>query len=376
MPMSAPLHSDAHRQPRVVVDVGSNTIHAFTVEGKELKLPVRLGALVEGATPGQRQLSSPGIDALVEALQQVIAHFEVNQPEQVHAFATSAVRDSTNQGYIVEQVLHRTGVRLAVISGLDEAGLTYRWAADWLVQQHPTLTQARLGMVDIGGGSVELATGVGLQVEEAISLPLGTAWLTSTSDPEVEPQRAVQRWRDLIAQQWRRPDTITLAGRMVVGTSKTWATLGSLCSDNPDAAHVDRQRLGELLQAPDRILHLLQPLALSPGRAQQSLAGAVVAHALLEHFDGDRVVVCPSGALREAYMTYVLGVLATPTSQQQKAAGLMVAPKLGGDAPRFPSEHAPRYHAPRPGVTGDWVATCPYRPARYPCGAVHVQRLS
>lgn len=87
--------------------------------------------------------------------------------EKIHLFATSAVRDAANQELFAEALKAKTGLQLEICSGDEEAFLSF-WGAS---ENVPT------GLIDIGGGSTELAIGCGRDVEDATSLQMGAVRL-------------------------------------------------------------------------------------------------------------------------------------------------------------------------------------------------------
>ena len=88
--------------------------------------------------------------------------------DEILAFATSAVRDAGNSAEVLERVSAEAGVDLIVLSGDDEARLTFLAVRRWL-----GWSAGRLICFDIGGGSLELAAGADEAPEVAVSLPLG-----------------------------------------------------------------------------------------------------------------------------------------------------------------------------------------------------------
>src|SRR5262245_15630450 len=137
-----------------VLDLGSNSFHltAFwrtstaLVPRQEGRRIVRLGAAIrEGAI--EVLAFSRGLDAMGELLG------ELEQPCPVVAVATSAIREARNGAAFCQAVARRYGIEVEVLSGEEEARLTYAGAR---VFAGPT---GRLAVVDLGGGSLEMASG-------------------------------------------------------------------------------------------------------------------------------------------------------------------------------------------------------------------------
>lgn len=160
------------------IDIGTNSIRCIVVEvvnGEKFrvlddeKAAVRLGQnLVEGGSiaPDAWQRAMENL----LRMKKIIAGFGV---EVVEAVATSAVRKALNGVEFIRAVEERTGIRVAVIPGEEEARLVAL-----SVLHNFDLEGIRYGMIDIGGGSVEIVTALGNHIEEFYSLELGAVALT------------------------------------------------------------------------------------------------------------------------------------------------------------------------------------------------------
>ncbi|GAA3757574.1 Ppx/GppA phosphatase family protein [Micromonospora maritima] len=308
-----------------VLDVGSNTVHLLVVDAHHgahpwpahsekvvLRLAEQIGP--DGA------LTDTGADGLVKAVGMARAAADGLGAEDLLAFATSAVRDATNAGEVLARVRDETGVRLEVLSGADEARMTFLAVRRWF-----GWSAGRLLALDIGGGSLELAAGIDEHPDVAVSLPLGAgrlsrerlavdpAGLLPPSAEAVEELRAyVDAQLDPVVKQltevgWERP----------VATSKTFRTLARLAGAAPSGAGLWarrsltrtglRQVLGFVRHIPPA--HLPELEGVSAQRAHQLLAGAVVAEAVMRRLDVDSLDICP-WALREGVILRRLDQLA------------------------------------------------------------------
>jgi exopolyphosphatase / guanosine-5'-triphosphate,3'-diphosphate pyrophosphatase len=218
-------------------------------------------------------------------------------------FATSAVRDATNSEEVLEHVRARTGVSLEVLPGEDEARLTFLAVRRWF-----GWSSGRLAVFDIGGGSLEIAVGSDETPDVAQSLPLGAGRLTRDHLAAGVGEEAVRLLRKKI-----RADIAHDAGSVLrsapdhaVATSKTFRSLARICGAAPSAEGplVRRVLDGTALRAmiPDLLAMTPDEVAdlpgVSPSRAHQIVAGALVADAVLDLFDLPELEVCP-WALRE-----------------------------------------------------------------------------
>ncbi|WP_432985106.1 Ppx/GppA phosphatase family protein [Dactylosporangium sp. CA-233914] len=302
-----------------VLDVGSNTVHLLLVDAHhgahpwpahsqkaELRLAERISK--------DGQLSKAGADSLVAAVAQARDAADRLATDDLLAFATSAVRDAKNSARVLQRVREETGVDLQVLSGEAEAIMTFLAVRRWF-----GWSAGRLLIMDIGGGSLELAAGIDEEPDVALSVPLGVGRLTRErlhGDPptvtsvealceyaEAEVGRAATR---LVASGWDRP----------VATSKTFRTLARLAGAAPSSAgprvprRLTRVGLHQVLSFIRRMPSsaLAEIDGVSPGRAHQILAGAVVAEVTMRTLGIDEVEICP-WALREGVILRRLEVL-------------------------------------------------------------------
>jgi exopolyphosphatase / guanosine-5'-triphosphate,3'-diphosphate pyrophosphatase len=156
-----------------VLDVGSNTVHMLVVDahpgGQPLpafshKAELSLAAHLEP----DNTLSAAGEKRLTEVVLDALRIAEDTGVEDFLAFATSAVRDAGNGDEVLARIQERTGATIRVLAGESEAKLTFLAARRWF-----GWSSGRLLVVDIGGGSLEIAAGQDEDPEAVISLPLG-----------------------------------------------------------------------------------------------------------------------------------------------------------------------------------------------------------
>lgn len=155
-----------------VVDMGTNSTRLLVadVEGDRVReverrsTVTRLGRGVD--TSGT--LAAEAIEDVCATVAEYVAVYEELAAERVVAIATSAVRDARNSGAFTGELRERFALGARVLSGDDEARLTYLGAVHERRAQDETL------VVDIGGGSTELVVGSGEDVAFHASLQAGT----------------------------------------------------------------------------------------------------------------------------------------------------------------------------------------------------------
>lgn len=304
--------------------MGSNTVHLLLVDAHpgarplpahKHKAQLRLSELIE---PDGR-VGDAGADRLVEFCQEAVALAEDKGAERILAFATSALREATNGEKVLARVRDEAGVDLAVLSGDEESRLTFLAVRRWY-----GWSSRRVLMLDIGGGSLEIATGIDEDPDAALSLPLGAGRLTrellSDDPPDAGQLRTMRRHvRARIAEvaglvlRHGRPD-------LAVGTSKTFRSLARIAgaSASSEGIYVPRAlHLDDLSEMVPRLASMTSKQradlpGVSAGRSAQLLAGAVVAEGAMDLLEVDTVQICP-WALREGIILRQLDVLAEPS---------------------------------------------------------------
>ena len=297
-----------------VLDVGSNTVHLVVVDAHRGAHPTPMHddravlRLAEHVGPDDL-LSKAGEKALLHAVQNACDQAEEQGCEELLALVTSAIRDAANGLEVLDRIRTRTGVDLTVLTGEEEARLTFLAVRRWF-----GWSAGRLLVLDIGGGSLELASGVDEDPDVALSLPLGAGRMTRRFLPEAmsggRPDLAALDKLDAYATELLAPAAKKLRGAgkpdLVAATSKTFRTLARLTGAAPYSAGLQMPRelnddgLGQLVGFVSRIESsaLAELRGVSPDRSHQVPAGAVVAAATMRSLDVRCVRICP-WALRE-----------------------------------------------------------------------------
>jgi exopolyphosphatase/guanosine-5'-triphosphate,3'-diphosphate pyrophosphatase len=295
-----------------VVDVGSNTVRLVVADAEGgIPLPVhtakwqlRLSAQMGHGAP----IPDEAVEQLVEAVRAAGTTAQRWGAAGPLAFATAVVRSAPNRQEVLRTVRARTGIRLCTLPGEVEAELTFLGARRWMGWR-----SGPLALLDIGGGSLEVAFGRGRLPDFVASLPLGAGRLTreffaGQDPPSPDSVRALRRTvrhqlRDVAARiRWEGP-------RTAVATSRTFQQLARLCGAAPgrQGPFVERElRRTDLRDSLDRLSRLTAAeRALLPGisvpRADQSLAGAMVGHTAMKLTGLKTVSICP-WAIREGVL--------------------------------------------------------------------------
>ncbi|MFF5262703.1 Ppx/GppA family phosphatase [Actinomadura viridis] len=293
-----------------VLDVGSNTVHLLVVDAHRGARPLpafshkaelQLAAHLED---GDR-LSDEGERLLHDFVDEALQVAEDKGVEDLVAFATSAVRDAANGEEILQRLRDRAEVDIAVLSGEEEARLTFLAVRRWF-----GWSSGRLLVVDIGGGSLEIATGIDEDPDVALSLPLGAVRLTRdwfTADP-VPADEVRKLRRHVRAEIARHVGEVARYGPPdhAVATSKTFKQLARIAgaAASSEGPYVKREiGHGDVTEWAEKLAHMSPTEraglpGVSERRVPQLPAGAIVADAAMDLFGVSRLEVCP-WALRE-----------------------------------------------------------------------------
>ena len=206
------------------VDIGSNTVHMvivdidavhqFTVVERQVEM-VRLGADISAlGTIGEERAGRA--EATLRAMAEHATHMGAIARL---GLATEGVRAASNADAMLARFSAAWGEPIALVTGMEEAALTF-WGATSRVQDHAL----RLGVGDLGGGSCELVVGAIEKIAYATSLPIGSGKLVDLVHPSDPPTlNEVQQLRALADERLHAvPSPVpALDGMIAVGGTAT-----------------------------------------------------------------------------------------------------------------------------------------------------------
>lgn len=293
-----------------MLDVGSNTVHLLVVDAHRGGHPTPMSSTkatlrLAEATDSSGKITRRGADKLVSTVGEFATIAASSGCAELVAFATSAVRDASNSEEVLARVRLEAGVELQVLAGEDESRLTFLAVRRWF-----GWSAGRINNLDIGGGSLEMSSGVDEEPDVALSLPLGAGRLTRewlTEDPP--GRRRVAMLRDWLDTELAGAAAAVLdAGPpdLAVASSKTFRSLARLTGAAPSAAGPRVRRtltatgLRQLISFISRMTTAdrAELEGVSAERAPQIVAGALVAEASMRALSIETVEICP-WALRE-----------------------------------------------------------------------------
>src|SRR5690242_15680879 len=238
------------------IDIGSNSIRQIVADVSadgtiqvidEMKAAPRLAAGL--STSGA--LSDTSIHAAIEAVERMATPARQLGAERIDSVATSAVREASNASAFLAEIQRRTGLRVRVLDGDEEARLSFRSAV-----AHFDMGVGRTVVVDIGGGSLELALSAEGVIERLSSFPFGAIRLTEDFLADGISPRAVRRLRRAIngevraavpRRDWRGARLIGSGGTFTNLAGIHLARQGILTARSVHDAHIPRADLEHIL---------------------------------------------------------------------------------------------------------------------------------
>jgi exopolyphosphatase/guanosine-5'-triphosphate,3'-diphosphate pyrophosphatase len=296
-----------------VVDIGSNSTRLLIADvddgrvARELEhrsAVTRLGAGVDE----HGRLAPEAIDRVVKVLDDYAEAMRRHNVETKVAVLTSAVRDASNGQDFADTVQNRFGLTAHVLTGDQEAQLTFLGATS---ERDPDDATPTL-VVDIGGGSTEIVIGAGRSADFHVSTQAGVVRQT---ERHLQKDPPTAQELDALATEVRQILTEAVPGQRrtqvqrAIGVAGTATQLAAIAQElEPyDPARVHGYQLS--LDEAERILSRLAKLplderrktkGLDPARAPTILAGVVILREVLHLFGLDRVEVSEHDILRGA----------------------------------------------------------------------------
>ena len=304
------------------IDIGSNSIRQTIADVSptgvirvvdEMKAAPRLGAglLETGA------LSEIAIQNALSTLSRMATLANQLGVKRTEVVATSAVREATNGEEFLKLVRAETGLRVRVLRGEDEARLSFRSAL-----AHFDLAVGRAVVMDIGGGSLELALSADGLVDRLISLPLGAIRATEGFLGAGQKKKGMRKLRKhvrdelrrhLSARHWHAARIICSGGTFTSLASIYLARIGMESAKTVHGTVIPRVELEHIVD----MLHSMSPderqavPGLSAARSDIILGGLAVAAEVAARVEAKDLVVSGYG-IREGILLEAAHVAPAP----------------------------------------------------------------
>ena len=293
------------RGPVAVVDCGTNTTRLLITDGTSPAVErrseiTRLGRGVDASG----RLDPAAVERTLAGLRDFREALDRHSPSAVRVIATSAVRDAANRSEFLEPASSILEVVPEVLSGREEADMSFRGAVSELdPAEGPFL------VVDIGGGSTELSYGAEHCIE-ALSLDIGSVRLTEKyihhDPPRPEELAACLSVIELHLDDAVRAVEALRGDCRLVGVAGTITTVAAV---ELGLAAYDRDRVHHFRLSKDAAEDVFRTLAtealadrvhnpgLHPGRADVIVAGMCILVRIMRYFDFDECLVSEADLL-------------------------------------------------------------------------------
>ena len=292
------------------IDIGTNTILMLTLRlengeatvlGDEHEI-ARLGKGVDA----DRVIMPETFDRVAGYLLRYRAIAERLGAERIIAFGTSALRDARNRDEFIAAMRERTGIAIEILSGDEEAELTYRGALFGM-----KLGDGAYGVIDIGGGSTEIAHGDRLRPRGGASIDIGAVRITERFLPALPPlPDQIDAARDYVRHALAEAPSLP-PGTTMVGVAGTVTTLGAIAvglerfdAEELDGSVLTREDVGRITSdllgmSVEEIRAIPQ---VHPDRADVLPAGAIILDEIMAHYPLPRIIVSTRGVRYGAAM--------------------------------------------------------------------------
>lgn len=289
------------------IDIGTNTVLLLIAENSALGLHViheeqRVPRLGKGVDR-DRNLSDEAISRVIQALIEYRTLIRKSYPgvKNIMVTATSAVRDAGNRQNFINRVKEETGFTIKLLNGAEEARFTFGGALSVLpVNSNPT------AVVDIGGGSTEVAWGTNGKLFDRYSFDMGSVRFTERylADDPPSPEQ-VNRCRQAIDELLEENMFSFPSDTIPVGVAGTATSLAYICLDhdtyNSSTINNTTIKLSELKSRIKNIQSIKSGELITEypevmkGRADIFLAGLLILERIMITYGFDQLIISTGG---------------------------------------------------------------------------------
>lgn len=286
------------------IGIGSNSLRMLIadIEGNELHRLKRYreGLRVFAALDQNGNISDEMLAKACESVRGFVEQAHGEGAKSVHLFATSAVRDASNQAELTQRLRRETGLTLEICSGDEEAKLSFFGATGGEFS----------GLIDIGGGSTEIAIGCGTSLDFSVSLQMGAVRLY-----RVHPIQSVGDADEVVelatgVLSTCKSDVLAAPCSRWVGVGGTFTTTAALVQQIP---YEQREHIHGFMLTPANVRLAMEHLApmpyekrlklpyLQPQRADIVVHGIAILYACMRELRIREIMVSECGNL-EGYL--------------------------------------------------------------------------
>ncbi|MGV3707682.1 MAG: HD domain-containing protein [Gemmatimonas sp.] len=329
--MSHPPPSGTSDVRIAAIDIGSNSVRQIIADVShtgqirvvdEMKTMPRLGEGLERTGA----LGQTAVDAALQAVGRMVMLSRQMGAARIEIVATSAVRDASNGEEFTTRLFNDTGIPVRVLSGDQEALLSFRSAL-----AHFELGSGRSMVMDIGGGSLELVLAKDGLIEHVASFPFGAVRMTEKFLSPVVRPKGVRALREHVREGLRKGVPVKdWRGTRAIGSGGTFTNLAGIMLSRQNMTTRSTHGTPVTRVEIEHVLDWLQRLApeertnvpgLNPARADIIVAGLATAAEVMARFDS-RDVRASGYGIREGILleaAQVTPVVADPGAARERS---------------------------------------------------------
>lgn len=290
------------------IDVGSNTIHLVVARCFPAKLEIMADELelvrIGESVTATGAISPEKCQAAIHTLHMYQALAAQHKAKHIFVVATEAIRQASNSSEFISEVRQATGLEIQLISGTAEATLMF-FGATYEAGEHE-----QIGVMDLGGGSLELAFARQMHIGWRSSVPIGSGWLHDhylSADPPAPDQ--IEAARTFLQTYFRRMSVKQRTPLLIVTGGSANSLFSLVQHAFHRAAEPRRLSLEDLarcqsllcaLEARDIADLYQQPLA----RARILLAGTLIITQMMHRLQLREILVSPHGIREGILLAY------------------------------------------------------------------------
>ena len=292
-----------------MIDVGSNTIRMaiYVIDGDRVEMIMKKKHTVGLASHVREGIMlRSGIEKVVEIISEYRDFLKDFGITRITAFTTAALRNANNSQQAVDEIEYRTGVKIHVMTGDEEATFDFIGATHNLVDEDGLL-------IDIGGGSTEIVYFKSRRIKIKVSLPIGSLAFHTRytgvhilpSKSECEEMRAEADATVSAIKEFQAVSHAQICG--IGGTFKGAMALYNAMYGFPrHNMRMEVRRIGDILRRFQRENELIEPdkvllMKTVPERMHTFMPGLIIADVLAKRFGSMHIIFSDSG-VREGYI--------------------------------------------------------------------------
>lgn len=287
-----------------VIGIGSNSVRCLLAEPEGTDFTClwrdREGTRLFAGLDEHGNIKRDSMDKTVAAVARMASELRHQGAKTLAVFATSAARDAANSGEFIRAVTEAAGTELRILSGNEEAELSFLGAS-------AASRAERCGVIDIGGGSTEIAIGTKKGIEASFSCQMGAVRLYQKLrlDRKEDMLPVQQAAGEILADHLSECAEVAIPETWV-GTGGTFTTLAAMVRQVPwtdrtnmhgtEVARWEIQEIGEKLSEMSLAQRKQLP-GLQPGRADIVVHGICILLGVMDRLKIGRIVVSEQGNL-------------------------------------------------------------------------------